>query len=85
MKAHAGERLVVKATHLDEPVRDGRILEVHGRDGGPPYLVEWSDNGHVSLIYPGSDAFVDHLGEHGADEDESSRAASSASPPAGTA
>ena len=84
MKAHVGERLVVKATHLDEPVRDGRILEVHGRDGGPPYVVEWSDNGHVSLIYPGSDAFVDHLDEHD-EHEEGPAATSSASPRPGTA
>jgi len=34
-------------------VRDGEILEVHGEDGGPPYLVRWSDSGHESLVFPG--------------------------------
>ena len=61
MRAHVGDRLVVRGTRLDDPVRDGLILEVH-EDGGPPYLVEWSDNGHVSLVFPGPNAIVDHLG-----------------------
>jgi hypothetical protein len=58
MKAVPGDRLVVMATHLGEHVRDGEILEVHGSDGAPPYLVRWSDDGHESLVYPGPDAQV---------------------------
>jgi hypothetical protein len=53
MKAKVGDRLVVPGTHVDDSVRDGEILEVHGEDGGPPYLVRWSDNGHESLVFPG--------------------------------
>lgn len=60
MHAHAGERLVVHARHQGEPDRDAEILEARGPDGGPPFLVRWSDTGHVGLIYPGSDAFVAH-------------------------
>jgi hypothetical protein len=26
--------------------------------------VQWSDDGHVSRVYPGSDAFVEHFQEH---------------------
>jgi hypothetical protein len=61
MRASAGDRLVIRPTHLDEPARDGRILEVHGSDGAPPYLVEWSEDGHVSLFFPGPDAQVEHF------------------------
>jgi len=59
MKAAVGDRLVISATHVDGPVRDGEVIEVRGPDGGPPYLVRWSD-GHEGLVYPGSDAHVHH-------------------------
>lgn len=61
MYATVGDRLVVKSTHVDEPVRDGEILEVHGKDGAPPYLVRWSDTGHEALVFPGPDAEVQHF------------------------
>jgi hypothetical protein len=51
---------VVQAAHLDQAVRDGEIVEVHGPDGEPPYLVRWSDDGHTSLFFPGPDARVHH-------------------------
>jgi hypothetical protein len=59
---HEPDRLVIRSAHVDEAVRDGEILEVHGEDGAPPYLVRWSDNGHESLIFPGPDASVEHFG-----------------------
>ncbi len=58
MKASVGDRLVVLGAHVDDATRDGEILEVHGEDGGPPYLVRWSDNGHESLVFPGSGTHV---------------------------
>lgn len=61
MYASVGDRLVVRATHIDEPVRDGEILEVHGDNGTPPYLVRWSDTGHEALVFPGPDAEVQHF------------------------
>jgi Domain of unknown function (DUF1918) len=59
VKAAVGDRLVVNATHVDGPTRDGEVVEVRGRDGGPPYLVRWSD-GHEGLFFPGPDAVVRH-------------------------
>jgi hypothetical protein len=59
MKAAVGDRLVINATHVDGPVRDGEVIEVRGRDGAPPYLVRWSD-GHEGLFFPGSDTSVRH-------------------------
>lgn len=41
-------------------MHDGEILEVLGEGGEPPYVVRWSDDGHVSRIFPGSDAYVEH-------------------------
>jgi hypothetical protein len=61
MYAAVGDRVVVHGTHVGDHVRDGEILEVRGKDGEPPYLVRWSDTGHESLLYPGSDATVDHF------------------------
>jgi hypothetical protein len=61
MRAIAGDRLVVKGHRMAEPDRDAEILEVHGADGEPPYLVQWSDNGHTGLVFPGPDAVVDHM------------------------
>ena len=61
MFATVGDRLVIHSTHVDGPVRDGEVLEVHGAAGAPPYLVRWSDNGHESLVFPGPDATVQRL------------------------
>lgn len=63
MFAAVGDRLVVHNVHVGEKGRDGEILEVHGDDGAPPYVVRWSDDGHESLIFPGPDATVQHF-EH---------------------
>lgn len=61
LRAAAGDRLVIRGHHLGEPDRDAEILEARGEDGAPPFLVRWSDDGRVSLYYPGSDAHVDRL------------------------
>jgi len=59
MHAQAGDRLVVRRHRVGEPDRTAEILETRGDGGGPPYVVRWSD-GHVSLMFPGSDAFLEH-------------------------
>lgn len=40
-----------------ELLGDGEVLETRGPDGGPPYLVRWSD-GHEGLFYPGPGALL---------------------------
>jgi hypothetical protein len=65
LRASPGDRLVIHGHQLGEPSRDGEILEVIGEDGLPPYVVRWSDDGHVSELFPGPDASVEHF-EHGA-------------------
>lgn len=65
MKASVGDRLVIKGHHVGEPDRDAEILEVHGNDGAPPYLVQWSDDGHVGLFFPASDAVIEHFPQRG--------------------
>ena len=60
MQATEGDRIVVRGHHVGEPDRDGEIVEVHGDDGAPPFLVRWSDDGHEGLFFPGADAIVEH-------------------------
>jgi len=59
--AQPGDRLVIHGRHLGEHERDAEILAV-GADGAPPYRVRWSDTGREALLYPGSDARVEHFG-----------------------
>ncbi len=66
MEAHVGDRIIVRGHRVGEPPRDAEILEVRGADGGPPYLVRWAENGHESLFFPGSDAYIQHLGQDAA-------------------
>ena len=63
--ARAGDRLVIRGHREGEPERDAEILEVMGPDGTPPYRVCWQDDGHESIYYPGSDAYVEHLAHRG--------------------
>src|SRR5512132_4228754 len=82
MEAVAGDRIVVAAAMLDGPVRDGEVIEV-GTQGGPPYLVRWSDDGRETLFFPGPDAHISHhesLAEPAAAETASAGAVSAARP-----
>lgn len=66
MRATVGDRIVVRGHRVGEPDRDAEILEVHGEDGAPPYVVRWASDGHQSTFFPGTDAVIEHL-EHGAE------------------
>lgn len=66
MQASPGDRIIIKGHKIGEPNRDGRVIETHGPDGGPPYLVEWGDTGHQTLFFPGPDAVVEHFETAGA-------------------
>lgn len=61
MRATVGDQIVIHSAHVDEPNRDGEIIDVRGRDGDPPFLVRWADTGHEALMYPGPDAQIRHL------------------------
>ncbi len=63
MRASAGDRIVIKGHRVGEHDRDAEVIEVSHPDGSPPYRVRWEDSGHESLLFPGSDAFVQHF-EH---------------------
>lgn len=57
MKAQVGDHIILAGTRVDDPVRDGEVLEVKGSDGGAPYMIRWSD-GHTGLVYPGPGAVM---------------------------
>ena len=63
MQASVGDRIIIKGHRQGEHDRDCKVLEVHGADGASPYIVQWGDDGHQSLFFPGSDAVVEHF-EH---------------------
>lgn len=65
LRAEVGDRLVIKGHHVGEPDRDAEILEVHGDDGAPPWVVRWEEDGHEGLFVPGSDAVIEHFTRHG--------------------
>jgi Domain of unknown function (DUF1918). len=64
MKASVGDRIVVRGHRVGEHERDGEILEVHGPDGDPPFLVRWSADGHVGMVFQGSDVTIEHFEGH---------------------
>jgi Domain of unknown function (DUF1918) len=57
--AKAGDELTVRGRLVGDEERHGEIIEVHGADGAPPYLVRWRDD-HESVFFPSSDTVVEH-------------------------
>jgi hypothetical protein len=81
MHASPGDRLVIRGHSVGSASRDAEIIDVLGEDGGPPYLVRWEDDGHVSRLYPGSDAYIRHF-EHGSPSGARTSARPRSAPPA---
>lgn len=65
IRAGVGDHVVIRS-HTVGHERRGRITEVRGADGGPPYLVQWADDPHDEphevLFFPGPDADVEPAG-----------------------
>ncbi len=57
MKAAVGDELTVKGRHQGDGDRHGEIVEIHGDEGSPPYVVQWTD-GHESVFFPSADTIV---------------------------
>jgi len=57
VEANVGDQLVIESNKVDSPRKIGEVLEVHGPEGTPPYVVRWAD-GHEVLMFPGPDAHV---------------------------
>jgi len=61
MDAKVGDHLLVRGHTVAKPDRTAEVLKVLGADGGPPYQVRWTEDGHEGLFFPGSDALVEHV------------------------
>ena len=59
MQATVGDRLHIHGHNVGDPDKMGEIVEVHGKQGEPPYLVRF-DDGHTGLVFPGPDAVIEH-------------------------
>lgn len=59
MQAQVGDQLHIHGRTVGAKDRHAEIVDVRGNDGQPPYLVRF-DDGHESLVYPGSDCLVEH-------------------------
>ena len=57
MIAQIGDEIHVHSRTVDVPDRVGKIVEVRGENGEPPYLVRF-DDGHETVMYPGSDSTI---------------------------
>lgn len=62
MRAHLGDQIIVESPATGGTRRDGEIVGLHHEDGTPPYDVRWSDTLDVTLVFPGPDAHIKHLG-----------------------
>lgn len=58
MHATIGDRLHVHGRIVGQHDRVGEIIEVHGPNGAPPYVVRFPD-GHQSIMSPGPDCEVE--------------------------
>lgn len=61
MQAHQGDQVVIKGHRIGEGDRRGEVLESRGPDSTGPFLVRWDDSGHTTLLFPGTDALIEHL------------------------
>lgn len=59
MQATQGDRIVIRGRTVGAPYRHGEIIEVRGAAGGPPYVIRF-DDGHESVIQPGTDFELAH-------------------------
>ena len=66
MHATVGDRIVVHGHRTGDAKREAEVLEVHGENGAPPFVVRWDDDGHIATYYPGPDALVQRAGEEAA-------------------
>lgn len=59
MHGAVGDRILIRGKTVETPDRHGEIMEVRGDEGGPPYLVRF-ENGHETIVFPGSDFVIEH-------------------------
>ena len=59
MEARVGDHIVVESRKVGNPRRSGAVVEVLTGPDNDHYRVRW-DDGHESILYPSSDATVEH-------------------------
>lgn len=61
-----GDDIVIRGHAIGSHERRGRIVEIRGAEGGPPYMVQWRDDPHdephAVMFFPGPDADVEPAG-----------------------
>jgi hypothetical protein len=57
MDAEVGDRIVVESRKVGGGRKTGEVAEVVSGTSGHHYRVRW-DDGHESIVYPSTDAFV---------------------------
>lgn len=63
MDCEKGDRIVVESRRVGSGRKSGEVTEVIEGVSGRHYRVRW-DDGHESIIYPSSDAFVEPASPH---------------------
>jgi hypothetical protein len=65
MDVEVGDRVTVHGHRVGDHERHGEILEVRSSAAGgdPSYRIRWDDDGHESILYPGTDIEIKHF-EH---------------------
>lgn len=58
MKANVGDRLIVEGARMGDSRRVGLVVALRHEDGSPPYVVQWLEDGHEGLFFPGLDSRV---------------------------
>lgn len=58
MRASVGDRYVLVSSTVGAQAREGTVVELRHEDGSPPFVVEWSDTGERTLVFPGPDAHL---------------------------
>lgn len=61
-RAAPGDRITAHSDRVGRAGRSGEVVEVRGSDGGPPYVVRWSDSDQETIFFPGPGTVV-HQGE----------------------
>ncbi len=61
MEAQVGDRIIVESNKVGQGRRVGDVVDVLKGSAGPHYRVRW-DNGQETVLYPSSDAVVEHPG-----------------------
>jgi Domain of unknown function (DUF1918) len=57
MNAHVGDHIVVESRKVGGGRKTGEVIDVIDGSGSQHYRIRW-DDGHESVVYPSTDAFV---------------------------